>query len=66
MLWNILLMGLREIRRNLLRSGLTTLGIVIGVWAVITMVTLGDGATARVKDDISKLGYNLFHSSSRC
>ncbi|MEL7500686.1 MAG: ABC transporter permease [Planctomycetota bacterium] len=60
MLWNILVMGLREIRRNLLRSGLTTLGIVIGVWAVITMVTLGDGATARVKDDISKLGYNLF------
>ncbi|MEM8733432.1 MAG: ABC transporter permease [Planctomycetota bacterium] len=59
MLWNILILALREMQRNVLRSGLTMLGIVIGVWAVITMVTLGDGATERVKGDIGKLGYNL-------
>ena len=39
MLWNTLILALRSIRRNLLRSFLTVLGIVIGVSAVITMVT---------------------------
>ena len=41
MWFNTLLLALREIRRNLLRSFLTVLGIVIGVAAVVTMVTLG-------------------------
>jgi putative ABC transport system permease protein len=59
MLLNTLLLALREIRRNLLRSILTILGIVIGVSAVITMVTLGNGATQAVKDQISSLGSNL-------
>ncbi|PIX96659.1 MAG: multidrug ABC transporter substrate-binding protein [Hydrogenophilales bacterium CG_4_9_14_3_um_filter_63_34] len=59
MLWNALLLSIREIRRNLLRSFLTTLGIVIGVAAVITMVTLGNGATRAVKDQIASLGSNL-------
>ncbi len=59
MLWNALLLSLREIRRNLLRSFLTTLGIVIGVSAVITMVTLGNGATLAVKEQIASLGSNL-------
>jgi putative ABC transport system permease protein len=59
MLFNAILLALREIRRNVLRSSLTILGIVIGVAAVITMVTIGDGATAKVRDDISKLGSNL-------
>jgi putative ABC transport system permease protein len=59
MLWNALLLSIREIRRNLMRSFLTTLGIVIGVAAVITMVTLGNGATRAVKDQISSLGSNL-------
>ena len=45
MLWNTLLLALRAIRRNVMRSFLTILGIVIGVGAVITMVTLGNGAT---------------------
>ncbi|ALK95548.1 multidrug ABC transporter substrate-binding protein [Massilia sp. WF1] len=59
MLSNALQLALREIRRNLLRSFLTVLGIVIGVGAVITMVTLGNGATRAVADQISSLGSNL-------
>ena len=59
MLWNSLLLALREIRRNLLRSFLTILGIVIGVSAVITMVTLGNGATQAVKNQVASLGSNL-------
>ncbi|MEZ5538167.1 MAG: ABC transporter permease [Thiolinea sp.] len=59
MLWNSLLLALREIRRNLLRSFLTILGIVIGVSAVITMVTLGNGATQAIKNQVSSLGSNL-------
>jgi len=59
MLWNTILLALRSIRRNLLRSFLTVLGIVIGVAAVITMVTLGNGATRSVTDQISAMGSNL-------
>ncbi|UJS22627.1 ABC transporter permease [Thiothrix winogradskyi] len=59
MLWSSFLLALREIRRNLLRSFLTILGIVIGVSAVITMVTLGNGATQAVKNQVSSLGSNL-------
>src|SRR3989339_1666327 len=51
--------ALREIRRNVMRSSLTILGIVIGVAAVITMVTVGDGATKQVAYEISSLGSNL-------
>ena len=54
-----LLLAIREIRRHLLRSFLTILGIVIGVWAVVTMVTLGNGATQAVKTQISSLGANV-------
>ncbi|WP_338847741.1 ABC transporter permease [Massilia sp. W12] len=56
---NALLLALREIRRNLMRSFLTVLGIVIGVAAVVTMVTLGNGATQMVTEQISSLGSNL-------
>ena len=59
MFWNAIVLALREIRRNVLRSSLTILGIVIGVAAVITMVTIGEGATAQVQADIQKLGTNL-------
>jgi putative ABC transport system permease protein len=59
MLLNALFLALRSIRRNLLRSFLTILGIVIGVSAVITMVTLGHGATLAVQMQISSLGTNL-------
>ncbi|EIJ33751.1 ABC transporter permease [Thiothrix nivea] len=64
MLWNSFLLALREIRRNLMRSFLTILGIVIGVSAVITMVTLGNGATQAVKDQVASLGSNLLQIRS--
>jgi putative ABC transport system permease protein len=59
MLWNALLLAMREIRRNIMRSFLTILGIVIGVAAVIIMVTIGGGATVQVTEQISSLGSNL-------
>ncbi len=52
-------LALRSVRRNALRSFLTLLGIVIGVAAVIAMITIGSGTTAKVKADISSLGSNL-------
>jgi putative ABC transport system permease protein len=59
MIWNAFLIALREIRRNLTRAFLTVLGIIIGVGAVITMVTLGQATTQAVKNRISALGSNL-------
>lgn len=59
MFLNAFIIALREIRRNLTRAFLTVLGVVIGVAAVITMVTLGRGATEMVKSQISNLGSNL-------
>ena len=53
------LLALRSLRRNLMRSFLTTIGIVIGVGSVIAMVTLGRGASAKVTSEISSLGNNL-------
>lgn len=52
-------LALRAIQRNALRSFLTVLGIVIGVGAVIAMVTIGNGTTAKVAADLAKLGANL-------
>jgi ABC-type antimicrobial peptide transport system permease subunit len=51
--------ALRALRRNLLRSALTMLGIVIGVAAVITMVSLGQGANAAVQQQMQSLGTDL-------
>ena len=48
MIVNAVLLAMREIRRNMMRAILTTLGIVIGVGAVITLVTIGNGASASV------------------
>jgi putative ABC transport system permease protein len=59
MLFSVFMLALRSVRRNLLRSFLTILGIVIGVSAVITMVTLGNGATQAIQTQISSLGTNL-------
>mgnify|MGYP000550183804 CR=1 FL=1 len=59
MLWNALTIALREIRRNLLRGFLTVLGVVIGVAAVVIMVSLGQGATESVTSQVESLGSNL-------
>jgi putative ABC transport system permease protein len=59
MLGTTIILAIREIRRHMLRSFLTILGIVIGVMSVVTMVTLGNGATAAVKEQISSLGSNI-------
>jgi len=59
MLWETVQLAQREIRRNVLRSSLTILGIVIGVAAVIALVTLGRGATVQVTEQIASLGSNL-------
>jgi putative ABC transport system permease protein len=59
MIWNAFAIALREISRNLTRAFLTVLGIFIGVASLITMVTLGQGVTLALKDQISSLGSNL-------
>ncbi|HEX2593026.1 MAG TPA: ABC transporter permease [Rhizomicrobium sp.] len=59
MMLNAFLLALREIRNNLMRAGLTTLGIVIGVASVIAMVTLGSGASQSVTSGIASMGRNL-------
>ena len=61
MLLNALLIAIKEIRRNILRSILTILGIVIGVASVIAMVMIGDGTTANVTANIEKLGSNMLN-----
>ena len=55
----ILGVALAAIRANALRSFLTTLGIVIGVSAVIAMVALGEGAQRRVEEQIARMGTNV-------
>jgi putative ABC transport system permease protein len=59
MILNTILLALKGLHRNMLRSFLTILGIVIGVSAVVTMVTLGNGTTQSVSRQIASLGSNL-------
>lgn len=61
MLGTTLVLAFRSIRRHLLRSFLTILGVVIGVAAVVTMVTLGNATTAAVQQSIANLGTNILH-----
>lgn len=63
MLLEVVRLAFMAIKRNVLRSFLTVLGIVIGVGAVIAMVTIGNGTTARVASDLAKLGSNLLFVS---
>jgi putative ABC transport system permease protein len=55
----IFLVALRALRRNSMRSVLTALGIIIGVGAVITMVSIGNGAKAQVEASVASLGTNV-------
>src|SRR5258706_1154962 len=59
MLGTTFILAIRSIARHKLRSFLTTLGIIIGVGAVVTMVTLGKATTAAVQKQISSLGTNI-------
>jgi putative ABC transport system permease protein len=59
MLWESFKLALRSVRRNVLRSFLTLLGIVIGVAAVIALMTIGSGANQKISADIAKLGSNM-------
>src|SRR6516162_4504915 len=66
--FNTLRVALRAILRNKLRTFLTTLGIVIGVGAVITMMAIGAGAKARVEEAFAAMGTNVLivqHGSSK-
>jgi putative ABC transport system permease protein len=56
LLFEIIGVAMGAVRANLLRSVLTTLGIVIGIAAVITMVALGEGAQQRVQQEINRMG----------
>src|SRR3546814_18494937 len=59
MLGTTRVLAFRSIRRHVLRSFLTVLGIVIGVAAVVTMVTLGNATSAAVQQSIANLGTNI-------
>jgi putative ABC transport system permease protein len=63
MLLEAIRLALRSIRRNAMRSFLTVLGIVIGVGAVIAMVTIGNGTTAKVTAEMARLGSNMLFVS---
>src|SRR5436190_1642557 len=57
-LYRTLKMAFRALRRNVMRSALTTLGIVIGVAAVIAMTEIGQGTNAAVQKTIKSMGAN--------
>ena len=55
----IFLVALRALRRNTMRSILTPLGIIIGIGAVIAIVSMGNGTKARVEAQVAALGQNI-------
>src|ERR1044071_3545523 len=57
--WVILKVALRALSRNKLRSGLTALGLIIGVGAVVTMVGIGNDAKALIEARVASLGQNV-------
>jgi len=57
-LWRVLKMALLALRRNVLRSALTTLGIIIGVGAVIAMMEIGQGSSTAIRKTIASMGAN--------
>src|ERR1700722_4607836 len=57
--FSTIFVAFRALRRNKMRSILTALGIIIGVGAVIAMVSIGNGAQAQVEAQIASLGQNI-------
>jgi putative ABC transport system permease protein len=58
-LLDLLLLSLRQLSKNKLRSGLTVLGVIIGIAAVTTMVSIGQGASLLVRNEFKNLGSNV-------
>src|SRR5947209_15213875 len=56
---DLLFISLRTLAKNKLRSGLTVLGVVIGIAAVTTMVSIGQGASQLVRNEFQNLGSNV-------
>ena len=59
MILNAFFLAFRQIKRNFLRAILTMLGVIIGVGAVIIMITLGNGTTQVITERMSSLGSNI-------
>jgi putative ABC transport system permease protein len=59
LIWQVIKIALRDIVANKLRSSLTMLGIIIGVGAIITMISVGEGAKKQVTESIQRFGTNL-------
>ncbi|GIT51964.1 MAG: hypothetical protein Ct9H300mP15_21770 [Gemmatimonadota bacterium] len=59
LIFEIIKVAMSAISTNAMRSVLTTLGIVIGVGAVITMVSLGEGAQLQVEQQINRMGTSV-------
>ena len=62
---NVIKVALRALRRNILRSVLTALGIIIGIAAVIAVVSIGNGAKTQVEAQIASLGQNIISAPFR-
>jgi putative ABC transport system permease protein len=63
MISNVVRLALQALSRNVMRSSLTMLGVIIGVAAVVTVVTLGAGASAMIEDTVASLGDRLLFVS---
>ncbi|TDJ52839.1 MAG: FtsX-like permease family protein [Nitrospina sp.] len=59
LIWDLFKIALRSLRANKLRTFLTTLGIIIGVASVISMISLGEGARQQTLSTIAKFGTNI-------
>ena len=57
-IFNTIIVALKALRRNPTRAALTTLGIVIGIAAVITMMEIGNGSSTSIRQSIEKMGAN--------
>ena len=58
-LFDLVILALRTLAKNKLRSGLTVLGVVIGIAAVTTMVSIGQGATELIQNQFRNFGSNV-------
>ena len=58
-IWDTFRVALRALLKNKMRAGLTVLGVVIGIAAVTTMVSIGQSASALVQNQFMALGTNV-------